>query len=94
MIQSRLVVPKKHLFLVINRREQFFQSIKFHESSCGQSFLNGYAILRRALATVNCMYKMYLTDISIKGGFLFRSSTHSFTFEWYHHYFRESLAVI
>ena len=32
VIQSRVVVPKKHFVLVINCREQFFQSTVFHES--------------------------------------------------------------
>ena len=48
VIQSRLVVPKKHFYLVdycINFREQFFFSecrvSLFYKSSCGQPFLNG-----------------------------------------------------
>ena len=44
VIQSRVVVLKKHFILVINRREQIFQSREFYESSYGQPFLNGYAI--------------------------------------------------
>ena len=33
VIQSRVVVLKKHFFLVINGMEQFFQSRAFPESS-------------------------------------------------------------
>ena len=65
MIQSRVVVPQKHFFLVINPREQFFQRKIFHESNCGQPFLNETLFLRRALATIKCIYKMCFTDISI-----------------------------
>ena len=59
MIQSKVAVPKKHFFLVINRREQFFQSTMFHESSCGQPFLNGYAISQRS----SCNHKLYISDV-------------------------------
>ena len=37
---------------------------------------------------------MYLTDISILGGFLFQRSTCNHTLDWYHHYFRRLLKVI
>ena len=37
----------------------------FHESSCGHPLLNGYHIyFRKALAAMNWVYTMYLTDIS------------------------------
>ena len=49
---------------------------------------------RRAFTTINCIYIMYLTDISILGVLLFQRSTCSHTFEWYHHCFRRRLAVI
>ena len=41
VIQSKVVVPKKHFLLVTNRREQFFRGTIFHESGCDQPFLNG-----------------------------------------------------
>ena len=54
---------------VFNRREQFSSEYSvslFHESSCAHPILNGYTIyFKRALATMNCVYAMYLTDISV-----------------------------
>ena len=61
---SEVVVPKKHFFFVVycNRREMFFPEYSvslFHESGYG------YCIyFRRALAAMNCVYTMSLTDIS------------------------------
>ena len=52
VIQSRKVVPKKHFF-----RVKYF-------SSCGKPLLNGYAISSKSSCDY-CIYKMYLTDISI-----------------------------
>ena len=58
MIQSRVVVPKNHFFLVFNRSERFFHSTVFHESSCGTPFFNEYG---RVFAFINSIYKMYFT---------------------------------
>ena len=67
---SKVVVPKKHFFFeftVFNCRELFFPAVSFsHESSCGHPLLNGYCIyFRRALASMNCVYTVYLTVIFI-----------------------------
>ena len=67
----------------------------FHKISSGYPLLNGYCIyFRTTLATMNCVYTMYLTDIPIKNVLLFQRGTCSHTFEWYRHYFRRQLVVI
>ena len=56
LVQSRVVVPKKHFFLITNCKEQFFRVQYFtkevvaNHSSMDKSFLRG------ALATINGIY--------------------------------------
>ena len=51
--------------------EQFFPEYGvslFHESNFGHPLLNGHCIyFGRALTDMNCLYEMYLTDISFLG---------------------------
>ena len=72
MIQSRVVVPKKHFFLVVNRREHFFRVQYFTKVVAANHFSIDKLFLRGAIATINCIYKMNLTnlfnvDFSFKG---------------------------
>ena len=69
---SKLVVHKKHFyvyFAVFNNRERFFieHSVSLsYESSCDNSILNRCCIyFKRALTGMNCIYTIYLIDISI-----------------------------
>ena len=71
MIQSRVVVPKKHFFLVVNRREHFFRVQYFTKVVAANHFSIDKLFLRRALATINCIYKMNLTDL-FKADFYFK----------------------
>ena len=55
--------------------EPFFQSTVFldftKEVAATHSSMD-VVLFRRALATINCKYKMYLTDISIYGVLLYQ----------------------
>ena len=75
--QSR-IVPQKHFFLVGYLREDFFRAQYFTKVVAANHSSTDTLFLRRAIATINCIYKMNLTD----------------TFELYHHFFRRPLAVI
>ena len=63
MIQSRAVVPQKHLFLVGYLREEFFRGQYFTNVVAAKHSSTETLFLRRALAAINCMYKMNLTDL-------------------------------
>ena len=49
--------------------EQFFQSATFHESSCGQPFLNGYAISKKSSCNhkLNFYFKVALAALQLSG---------------------------
>ena len=71
-IRIKVVVPKKHFFFVFtvfNRTEQFFQEYSvslLHKSKCCHPLFNGYCIyFKRALAAMNELSTMYMSDISI-----------------------------
>ena len=61
VIQSRLVVLQKHFFLVVNRREHFFRAQYFTKVVAANHSSINTLFLRRAFATINCIYKMNLT---------------------------------
>ena len=63
MIQSRVVVPQKHFFLVGYLREEFFRAQYLTKVVAANHSSNDTLILRRALATMNCINKMNLTDL-------------------------------
>ena len=71
MIQSRLVALQKHFFLVGYLSEDFFRAqcdvVAANHSSTDTLFL------REALATINCIYKMNLTDL-FKVDFYFKEA--------------------
>ena len=94
LIQSRVVFLKIIFSLQLIPGNSFFRVQYFTKVVAVNYSSMDTLFLRRALTTINCIYKMYLTDISIKGGFLFQRSTCDHTFEWYHHHFRRPLAVI
>ena len=54
------------LLCLINHREEFLTSaFLFYESCCGNPLLNVYCIyFRRTFAAMNCVYTLYLIDIS------------------------------
>ena len=64
--QSRVVVPKNYFFLVINCREQFFQSkvVATNHSSMDTR------IPRRVFVTIRYIYKMYLTYFYLRQIFI------------------------
>ena len=61
VIQSRVVVLQKHFFLVVNRREYFLRAQYFTKVVAVNHSSIDTLFLRRALATINCKYKMNLT---------------------------------
>ena len=61
VIQNRVVVLEKHFFLVVNRREYFFRAQYFRKVVAVNHSSIDTLFLRRALATINCIYKMNLT---------------------------------
>ena len=61
VIQNRVVVLEKHFFLVVNRREHFFRAQYFRKVVAVNHSSIDTLFLRRALATINCIYKMNLT---------------------------------
>ena len=73
MIQSRVVVPQKHFFLVGYLREDFFRAQYFTKVVAANHSSTDTLFLRRALATVNCIYKMNLTDL-FKTDFYFKGA--------------------
>ena len=75
----------------------FFHNIVslLHESNYSHLFLNGECNFRRAVAAVNCLYTMYLTNISIYiRRIVISRSTCSHAFQWYRHYFSRPITVI
>ena len=73
VIQSRVVVLQKHFFLVVNRREHFFRAQYFTKVVAANHSSIDTLFLRRALATINCIYKMNLTDL-FKADFYFKGA--------------------
>ena len=71
MIQSRVVVPQKHFFLVGYLREDFFRAQYFTKVVAANHSSTDTLFLRRALATINCIYKMNLIDL-LKADFYFK----------------------
>ena len=61
VIQSWVFVLQKHFFLVVNRREHFFRAQYFTKVVAANHSSIDTLFLRRALATINCIYKMNLT---------------------------------
>ena len=61
VIQSRVVVLQKHFFLAVNRREHFFRAQYFTKVVEANHSSMNTLFLRRALATITCIYKMNLT---------------------------------
>ena len=68
---SKVVVPSKIFFpcrlLFLMAGNSFFRNIVslLHESNYSHLFLNGECNFRRIVAAVNCLYTMYLANISI-----------------------------
>ena len=73
MIQSRVVVPQKHFFLVGYLREDFFRAQYFTKVVAANHSSTDTLFLRRARATINCIYKMILTDL-FKVDFYFKGA--------------------
>ena len=73
MIQSRVVVPQKHFFLVGYLREDFFRAQYFTKVVAANHSSTDTLFLRRALATINCIYKMNLADL-FKTDFYFKGA--------------------
>ena len=71
MIQSRVVVPQKHFFLVGYLREDFFRAQYFTKVVAANHSSTDTLFLRRALATINCIHKVNLTDL-FKAEFYFK----------------------
>ena len=63
MIQNRVVVSQKHFFLVGYLREDFFKAQYFTKVVAANHSSTNTLFLRRALATINCIYKMNLADL-------------------------------
>ena len=59
--QSRVVVLQKQFFLVVNRREHFFKAQYFTKVVAANHSSIDTLFLGRALATINCIYKITLT---------------------------------
>ena len=72
VIQSRVVVLQR-FFLVVNRREHFFRAQYFTKVVAANRSSIDTLFLRRALATINCIYKMNLTDL-FKADFYFKGA--------------------
>ena len=73
VIQSRVLVLQKHFFLVVSRREHFFRAQYFTKVAAANHSSIDTLFLRRALATINCIYKMNLTDL-FKADFYFKGA--------------------
>ena len=73
MIQSRVVVPQKHFFLVGYLREDFFRAQYFTKVVAANHSSTDTLFLARALATINCIYKMNFTDL-FKAAFYFKGA--------------------
>ena len=73
MIQSRVVVPQKHFFLVGYLRQDFFRAQYFTKVIAVNYSSTDMLFLRRALAMINCIYKMNLADL-FKADFYFKGA--------------------
>ena len=63
MIQIRVVVPQKHFFLIGYFREDIFWAQYFTKVVAANQSSTDTLLLWRALATINFIYKMNLTDL-------------------------------
>ena len=71
MIQSKVVVPQKYFLFVGYLREDFFRAQYFKTVVAANHSSTDTLFLRRAIATVNGIYKMNLTDL-FKADFYFK----------------------
>ena len=72
MIQSRVIVPQKHFFLVGYIRD-FFRAQYFTKVVAANHSSTDTLFLRKGPATINCIYKMNLTDL-FKVNFYFKGA--------------------
>ena len=91
---TEMAAHKEGLWAEIVVFKQFFpgDSVSlFHKISYSHPLLNGYCIyFRTALSVMNCVYTMYLTDISTKGVLQFQKRTCSHISEWVPPLFQEA----
>ena len=73
VIQGRVDVPWKHFLFVGYLREDFFRAQYFAKVFAANHSSSDTLFLRRALATINCIYKMNLTDL-FKAAFYFKGA--------------------
>ena len=73
MIQSRVVVPQEHFFLVGYLREDFFRAQHITKVIAANHSSTDPLSLRRGFETINCIYKMNLTDL-FKADFYFKGA--------------------
>ena len=73
MTKSRAVVPQEHFFLVGYLREDFFRAHYFTKVVAVKHSSTDTLLLRRALATINGIYKINLTD-QFKADFYFKGA--------------------
>ena len=73
MIQSRVVALQKHFFLVGYLSEDFFRAQCVTRVVAANHSSTDTLFLRKALATINCIYKMNLTDL-FKVDFYFKGA--------------------
>ena len=73
MIQNRVVVPQKHFFLVAYLMEYFFRVQYFTKIVAVKDSSTDTLLLRRALAIINGIYKINLTD-QFKADFYFKGA--------------------
>ena len=73
MIQGRVVVPQEHFFLVGYLREDLYRTQYFTKVVAANHSSIDMLFLTRALATINCIYKMNLTDL-FKADFHFKGA--------------------
>ena len=93
MTQSRVAVPQKHFFLVGYLREDFFSAQYFTKVVAANHSSTDTLFLRRALATINCIYKMNLTDL-FKADFYFKGALAATHLSCTIIFFRRPFAVI
>ena len=90
--QSR-IVPQKHFFLVGYLREDFFRAQHLTKLVAANHSSTDTLILRRAIATINCINKMNLTDL-FKTDFYFKGALAAIHLSCTIFFCRKPLAVI
>ena len=73
MIKSRVAVHQKYFFLVGYVREDFFRAQYFTKVVAVNHSSADTLFLKRAVATIKCIYKMNLTDL-FKTDFYFKGA--------------------